>query len=132
MFALSMTGACPPAQAGVQAPPLNWGVWRNAGDSVHVEIKPCGASVCGTVVWANAKARADAARGGTRELIGQQLFHEFRIDKTGVWRGRVFAPDVNRTFSGSATPLDGSTLRATGCLLGRVFCKSQTWTRLPG
>src|SRR5438067_525501 len=37
-----------------------FGVWRNPKDSVHVEIRPCGASACGYVVWAAAHAQADA------------------------------------------------------------------------
>jgi len=109
--------------------PLAWGVWRNPKNSVHLEIKPCGGSACGYVVWANADAKADAMKGGTKQLVGTQLFRDLQPDKAGVLRGRVFVPDLNMTFSGKAVP-DGQTLKATGCLLGRVLCKSQTWVRV--
>lgn len=59
--------------AGVPATatsPVAWtGVWRNAADSVHLKVAPCGRGMCGTVIWASDKAKEDvAARGGT--LIG--------------------------------------------------------------
>jgi uncharacterized protein (DUF2147 family) len=106
------------------------GVWRNPQNSVHVRSDHCGRSMCGTVIWANDKAKADAARGGTAELIGSQLFRDFSKDKNGNWRGRVFVPDINKTFSGRIEVIDVNTLKGRGCLVGGVGCKSQTWTRI--
>ena len=45
-------------------------------------------------------------------------------------RGKVFVPDLDMTLSGSATLSDPNSLRAKGCLIGRVLCKSQVWTRI--
>lgn len=107
-----------------------FGVWRNPKNSVHVDIRHCGAKACGYVVWASAKAQADARKGTDKPLIGMRLFENLDPGKSNIWRGRVFVPDQNRTFSGSAQPLDGKTLRAKGCLFGSVLCKSQIWTRI--
>ncbi|ODU23003.1 MAG: hypothetical protein ABS87_00040 [Sphingomonas sp. SCN 67-18] len=107
------------------------GVWSNPKGTVHVRSHHCGASMCGTVVWASDKAKSDAARGDTKELVGLQLFRDFRKDKAGNWRGKVFVPDINKTFSGSIKVVNVNTLTGSGCLVGRVGCKSQTWTRLP-
>jgi uncharacterized protein (DUF2147 family) len=107
-----------------------FGVWRNPKGSVHIDIRPCGAYACGFVIWANADAQADAKKGGTDKLVGLQLFRELSADAAGVWRGKVFVPDLNMTFSGTAVSTDGANLKAKGCLLGRVLCKSQTWTRV--
>jgi uncharacterized protein (DUF2147 family) len=116
--------------ASAQGDPSIHGVWRNPKNSVHVEIKPCAAGACGYVVWATEKAKADAREGGTKELIGLQLLRDFSQDKKGTWRGKVFVPDLNRTFTGSAE-LDGpATLKAKGCFV--ILCKSQTWTRIDG
>jgi len=106
------------------------GIWRNPQNSVHVRSDHCGTSMCGTVVWANDKAKADAARGGTEALIGSQLFRDFRKDAHGNWRGRVFVPDINKTFSGRIEVIDANTLKGSGCLVGGIGCKSQTWTRV--
>lgn len=113
-----------------RAPPLTWGIWRNPKNTVHLEIKPCGGSACGYVVWATPAAQADAAKGGTKQLIGMQLFREFQPDGGGVWHGKVFVPDLNITLSGRAVPIDASTLKASGCLLGKMLCKSQIWVRI--
>ena len=119
-----------PAQAD-QAGDLR-GVWRNPHNTVHVDIRPCEQSVCGYVVWASEKARRDAREGGTPELVGQQLFRDFSPGKNGVWKGRVFVPDLGKVFSGSAERLDGRSLKAKGCLFANVLCKSQVWVRVEG
>jgi len=106
-------------------------VWRNPQNSVHVRVHPCGKSRCGTVVWANAKAKADSARGGTPHLVGTELFRDFREVSPKVWKGKVFVPDLNKVFTGTGTIKDQNTVVARGCLLGSIGCKSQTWTRVP-
>lgn len=106
-------------------------VWRNPQDSVHVRVHSCGASRCGTVVWANDKAKADSARGGTPNLVGTELFRDFHEVSPKVWKGRVFVPDLNGVFSGTAAVKDANTIVARGCLTGNFGCKSQVWTRVP-
>jgi uncharacterized protein (DUF2147 family) len=105
-------------------------VWRNPSNSVHVRVYQCGNSRCGTVVWANAKAKADSERGGTANLVGTQLFREFREVSPKVWKGKVFVPDLNKVFTGTGTIKDENTVVARGCLIGNIGCKSQTWKRV--
>ena len=105
-------------------------VLRNPSNSVHVRIQPCGKGRCGTVVWANDKAKADSARGGTRNLVGTQLFREFHEISPKVWKGKVFVPDLNKVFSGTGTIKDQNTIVARGCLFAGIGCKSQIWTRV--
>lgn len=114
--------------ASAQGDPSIHGVWRNPKNTVHVQIKPCAAGACGYVVWATDKAKADARAGGTTQLIGLQLLQDFSQDKKGLWRGKVFVPDLNRTFTGSAELAGPATMKAKGCFV--VLCKSQTWTRI--
>ncbi|MBO9622096.1 MAG: DUF2147 domain-containing protein [Sphingomonas sp.] len=118
------------ASAFAQSGDGTFGTWRNNSSSVHIQARRCGASMCGKVVWASAKAIADARRGGTPNLVGLDLFRDFRKDRRGRWRGRVFVPDLNRTFSGTVVVLDANTVKGTGCALGGVICRSQTLTRI--
>lgn len=120
------------AAADIDAPEASqiFGYWKNPKGSVHVNIKPCGAKACGNVVWATPKAQQDTRDGGAGNLIGMQIIRELTPGDNGVWKGKVFAPDINMTFSGTAR-LDGpARLKAKGCLIGGVLCKSQTWTRI--
>jgi uncharacterized protein (DUF2147 family) len=116
--------------AAAAQPAAQDSVWRNPQDSVHVRIHACGTSRCGTVIWANDKAKADSARGGTPNLVGTQLFRDFRETSPRVWTGKVFVPDLNRVFSGTGTVKDANTIVARGCFAKNFGCKSQTWTRV--
>lgn len=118
--------AAPPAFA---ADPV-FGVWRNAKETVHIDIQPCGASACGTVVWATPEAEARVLKVSGKTLVGLQLFRDMVRNGAGVWRGRAFVPDLNMTFSGFAQSSDGKVLRAKGCLLVSVLCRTQIWTRV--
>ncbi|MBS90453.1 MULTISPECIES: DUF2147 domain-containing protein [Sphingobium] len=116
--------------ASVEAQRASFGVWKNPQDSVHVRAQPCGSRMCGVVVWASDKAKADARRGGTNDLVGLILFRDFVPEKKGVWRGSVFVPDIGQTFSGTITTLDDRRMEGKGCLTGRIMCKSQIWTKV--
>lgn len=120
---LALTAAAPPQSRSE-------GEWRNPSNSVHVRSQRCGDAMCGVVTWASDKAKADARRGGTAELIGLQLFRKFRQVRPGVWKGSVFVPDINKTFHGTVTVVDSDTLVGKGCLIGGIGCKSQTWKRI--
>ncbi len=104
--------------------------WRNPKNTVHIRMQPCGSDrICGTVTWASDKAKADAARGGTDRLVGANLFRDFRRTAPGEYHGRVFVPDLNRTFAGQVR-LEGNAMIGKGCLIGGLFCKQQVWTRI--
>lgn len=126
---LAVTGVSPIPAAWAQH--SSYGVWRNPQNSVHVRAQACGERMCGVVVWANDKAKADARRGGTDPLVGLTLFRDFKEEKEGRWRGKVFVPDIGRTYSGTITVLDSNRLEGKGCLAGGLLCKSQIWTKLP-
>ena len=45
------------------------------------------------------------------------------------YTGSITDPATDKTYSGKAT-LTGSTLKMSGCVLGGLICKSQTWSKL--
>ncbi|MET4898827.1 DUF2147 domain-containing protein [Sphingomonadaceae bacterium jetA1] len=111
------------------------GTWANPSNSVQVRFGPCDRRqdadlMCGTVVWANEKAKADAARGGSSTLVGTRLFTDFEELETGRWAGTVFIPDIGREVKGTITQVDARTLVGEGCLLGRLGCREQRWHRV--
>jgi len=118
----------PVRDAHAQATTL--GTWRNPQDSVHVRAETCEGRICGVVVWASEKAKADARKGGTNSLVGAQLFRDFIQQSDREWRGKVYIPDLRQTFTGTVTIVDQDTIKAQGCLFGRIGCKSQLWKRV--
>lgn len=118
------------ATALAAPPPARWtGVWRNASNSVHIRAAPCGRGMCGTVVWASPKAKADvAARGG--RLIGAQLFRDFRWQDDGRWHGTVYVPDIDKSFTGTITVDNATTITGEGCLFRSIGCRAQVWKRV--
>jgi len=106
------------------------GVWANPSGSVRVRIEECGTKLCGVVVYANEKAKADAAKAGTDVLIGINLFREFDRSGRNEWRGKVLVPDLDRTGGGELKPISADTLQVHGCMFGHVGCKNQKWTRV--
>ncbi|TPI40735.1 DUF2147 domain-containing protein [Mesorhizobium sp. B3-1-6] len=45
------------------------------------------------------------------------------------YAGNITDPANDKTYSGKAT-LTGTTLKMSGCVLGGLICKSQTWHKL--
>ncbi|KTT69289.1 DUF2147 domain-containing protein [Sphingomonas endophytica] len=108
------------------------GTWRNAADSVRIRVERCRGApgMCGTVIAASDRAKADAAAGGTDRLVGTPLFRGFERDEDGAWAGTVFVPDIGTEVEGTLHLEGRNTLVAEGCLFAGFGCKEQRWTRV--
>ena len=128
--ALLMAALATPAAAQGVDEQNPWGRWKNPFNSVHMEVSPCGELVCGKVVYANDKAKADAAKGGNPDFIGVNLLENFERTGSASWAGKVFVPDLNHHFRGELTLEEDDSLLVKGCLTTHVGCKHQVWTRV--
>lgn len=87
------------------------GTWRTeSGETAR--IAPCGGAFCITLLSGPAKGRQIGRMSGT----------------SGSYQGEITDPAAERTYAGTAE-VSGRALRLTGCAL-RVFCRSQTWSKL--
>jgi len=118
--------ARPDAQAEMQAIA---GTWINPKGSVAVHASNCGARLCGWVSWASPTALNDAAEAGVPRLVGTELLQDYRPGTGGRWSGRVYVPDMGRSFQSTIEPVDAEHLKISGCILGGLFCRSQIWRR---
>lgn len=125
LAALLLAGLSGPAGASI---PVE-GRWANPKKSVIIEVAPCGQAYCGTVVWASEKAKANARRGGTKNLIGTRLITGARPTGKGTYKGRGFVPKQNITASATIRVAGPNTMIVKGCALG-IICKEQRWTRV--
>ena len=124
---LALTAADEPPQPAID------GRWVNPGETVIIDIGPCGEARCGTVKWASDKA-IDDAKKGTAQLVGSDLLTGLEEQKPGRWRGKLFIPDKKLRVTARITLQGEGRLKVTGCAVG--VCRSQLWNRsdeaLPG
>jgi len=99
------------ANVAVQAAEPVLGNWKTAHGET-AKITACGAAYCITLV--------------TGKFSGQQIGK--MSGSGGEYSGEITDPNAEKTYSGSAT-ITGDSLKLTGCAL-KIFCKSQTWSRL--
>lgn len=118
------------ARPAGDVPAMPIGRWINPHGSVVVETESCGADLCGKVSWASAEAKQDASEAGINPLIGIELLQDYSRGQNGIWHGRVYVPDMGRTFQSTISVQDPMDLRISGCILGGLICKSQIWHRL--
>jgi uncharacterized protein (DUF2147 family) len=117
------------------------GNWLTENGRAKVAIVNCGGALCGNIVAlkepndpATGKPKtdnnnADAAKR-TRSMIGIQIVIDMKPDASAdKWKGQVYNAEDGKTYSGSITLVNATTLNLQGCVLGGLICKSQTWTR---
>lgn len=105
------------------------GHWTNPSGSVTILVAPCGHAFCGTVTAASAKAKADSAKGGTKQLVGTELLTNFAPNAKGQWSGTIFVPDVPIHAKAKLEETGANQLKVTGCSPSGLICKSQVWAR---
>ena len=108
------------------ADPLE-GNWRTPaddnGNSGIVQVAPCGAALCGTLI------QAFDGNGNQMQSpnIGRQIIFDTTPNGDGAYRGQVWSPDRDKTYN-SRLQLSGNRLAVSGCVLG--ICRDGgTWTR---
>jgi uncharacterized protein (DUF2147 family) len=89
------------------------GNWKTQAGSTAA-IANCGGSFCVTLK--------------TGEHAGKKI-GTFTASGGGKYTGKITDPANDKTYSGKAS-LSGSSLSMSGCVLGGLFCKSQTWIKL--
>ena len=122
LAALAM--AC--AAGAASADPLE-GRWRTApdddGNSGLIEVAPCGAALCGTLVEAYDPSGAVIPSAN----LGRPVIWDTVAQGEGEYRGRVYSPDRDQEYA-SLLVLRGDSLSVSGCRLG--FCREGgVWSR---
>ena len=118
-----------PLAAAAHAAPIE-GRWQNPKDSVIVNVARCGNAYCGEVAWASPKAKADARKGGTANLVGTRLMSGFTPDGKGGFKGKVLLPKRGIHASGTIRHAGSNALLVKGCMVAGLICKEQRWTRV--
>ncbi len=106
------------------------GLWRTP-KGWQVKIYKCGGGWCGRVMGGTTMRDAHNPNPALRKrrVVGIDLFRGMR--KQGKrYRGSLYNPKDGKTYTGTIEPLSTHKLKLSGCILGGIICKGQTWTRI--
>lgn len=125
---LALTAAAVLMTAGAALADPVVGTWKTQpgddGNYAHVDIKTCGAKICGVL----GKGYDSAGNTIDSPNIGKPMIWDMKANGGGQYSGgKIWAPDRDKTYNSKMT-LNGDMLEVSGCVLG--ICRSQSWTRL--
>lgn len=110
------------------------GTWVRPSGSSRIQISSCGGSLCGKLVWLRDKDKKDEknpdASKRSRSLLGVQTVYGMKPDGDDVWKGKVYNAEDGKTYSGKMELISANKLKLSGCVLGGLICKGETWTRV--
>jgi uncharacterized protein (DUF2147 family) len=117
-----------------------YGNWLTDNGRATVKIVNCGGALCGHIIALKEPNDPDTGKPKTdsknvdeakrsRPLIGVQIVINMKPDTTDKWKGRVYNAEDGKTYSGSVTLVNTTTLNLEGCLVGGYLCETRTWTR---
>ena len=118
-------------------------VWLNQDQDGHIEIAPCGDSLCGTIVWLkdplDAQGRPelddenpDPAKQN-QPILGLQILEGFPLeaDRKGLWAdGTIYDPNNGKTYSCQMSFKDPDTLKIRGYIGISLLGRTEIWTRV--
>ena len=119
LFVAARIATADPAQGRWQTEPAD------TGGYAIVEIDFCGKRLCGTIV---------DLKGGTGDrpdIIGLEMIKNMGSSGENTYAGgTIWAPDQDKTYKSKMELIDANTLKVSGCVLGSIICRGQTWTRV--
>lgn len=103
------------------------GRWKNG--RMEIVIRPCGGTLCGTVIKASEKQRARAERGSGTNLIGARVIDNIQPAGAGIYKADVYVADRDMNARGTIRQVNPDRLNVRGCVLA-VLCKTTNWDRI--
>lgn len=117
------------------------GTWLTEGGASKIRLEPCGAAMCGKLVWlrepidsktgspvTDRKNPDPALRG--RPLLGIVLIDGIKpAEDAGEWAAHAYNADDGKTYEVTLKLDDEGKLELEGCGLGGMICQGETWTR---
>ena len=125
-----------------RAGPSIVGLWLDDEGKAGVEIAPCGAEICGNIVWLKdpldpkGKPWVDALNPDTskrtRQVCGIQIIGGMKPGANGTWEGGwVYDPEEGKQFNLELSLKDANTLTVFGYAGVRLLSETHLWKRLP-
>ena len=112
------------------------GVWLGHDRDGHIEIRPCGAALCGYVISILDPSLPPNQRDvlnekpelRARPICGLEILGDLK-DEGGAWGGWVYDPRAGKTFDVEVKMQDAGTLSVRGYLGVKLLGETKIWTR---
>ena len=128
--------------ATAAAPGKEIGIWYDDTAEGAIKIEPCGAKLCGKLVWLkeplNDKGQPRFDRHNPdeskrkRPICGLPIFGDIQRQSDGSWdSGWVYDPHEGKSYSFSFNLVGADKLQVTGYLGMKLLGKTMNWTRAP-
>ncbi|MGY3547435.1 DUF2147 domain-containing protein [Bradyrhizobium sp. USDA 4469] len=113
-------------------------IWIANEGQARIKVQTCGQNICGSIVWLadpldpeTGKAKLDKYNPNSslrsQPIVGLRVL-DARPEREGQWRGTIYNGQDGKTYNANVR-LEGDVLKVEGCVLGSIFCRTQTWTR---
>ncbi|MCB8822072.1 DUF2147 domain-containing protein [Microvirga rosea] len=126
MILLSLAGS---AQAQSTDPS---GTYLSESRETRVRVAKCGSAYCGTIVAVEGETKdvnnPDPNLKG-RNLVGVQMISNLQPSGEG-FTGQLYNYKDGKTYTGKMSFQGGKAMQLSGCILGGLVCRSQTWTKV--
>lgn len=118
------------------------GIWLDDETKGGIEIKPCGDSLCGNIIWMKQplnpqgqpwtdQLNSDASKR-SRPVCGLQVIGGLKKDTDTVWKnGWVYDPEEGKQYDVELTLTDPNTLIVHGYIGVKLLGEKLTWKRMP-
>jgi uncharacterized protein (DUF2147 family) len=127
LFVLALSAGAAQAQSSDPS-----GTYLSESGETRVRIAKCGSAYCGTIIAVQGETRdlnnPDAGKRD-RSLVGVQMISNIQPAGQG-FAGQLYNYKDGKTYNGKMTFSGGNAMQLSGCVLGGLICRSQTWTKL--
>jgi uncharacterized protein (DUF2147 family) len=118
------------------------GVWLSPKANMRVRIGPCGAALCGNIIWLKVSSNPQTGEQLTdrnnpdpanrsKPLLGVQMVSGLKPSGTaGEWTGQVYSPGEGKTYDANFLMDGPNTLKVEVCRIAGLLCGVLTWTRV--
>ena len=117
------------------------GYWMDSDGEVILELRPCGDSRCGKVVWLKQPLgpeglplrdyRNSDPNLSSRPVCGLEVVSGFKKQSDSSWGGgTVYVSDQGTSYSGVAKVLSPTKVEVTGYIGLPIFGASEVWTKV--
>jgi uncharacterized protein (DUF2147 family) len=129
LLALSLASGHAAAQAAEDA----FGVWLNPENQSNVEFYKCGDGLCAKITKVADGQKTDDKNPDPakrdRPIVGLVIMEGAKKSGTTKWSGTLYNRTDGKSYSGTITVKDKSSLDLSGCV-ALVLCRTTTWTRV--